>query len=300
MKKRGMRESFKKSNEFKKLRDKFTGRKLRKNLLAIFLVVFYNFYPRLILNAFFLFKCIDLDNSSNTYLESNPEIVCWGEKHMFIVFTVGVPNIIIWGIGTPLVLSLLALNMKRKLMMDLSNKFDYWKDILNFLTIDYNESSYFWESILFLQKLVIVAVSIFTSRFDAVSQGGLMIFAFLSFFLLYEHSSPSKYQIVNVYRVFSYLTTISTGAFAILSSNNEITQEQKLFYLSCILGVNSWFYFGWIYYFVRLNLTIYHKEIMSFAKKLGSLYQKIGEKFLFEKRKTPMATPIAPNVKRMK
>ena len=242
------------------------------NLLSVFLVVFYNFYPRLILSAFFLFKCITINDSTDSFLEQNPDIMCWDRKHISLILFLGLPNIVIWGFGIPILLSLMAL--KFKLLMDLTSKFKHWNDILNYLTIDYKASKYYWETFLFLQKLVVVAVSIFTSRLDAVSQGGIMILVFLVFFLIYEASSPSQYEIVNKYRVFSYMTTICTAAFAILSSNEENTTTMKLLYLSCMLGSNTVFYFGWLIHFAKLQLLSFQEGFKSLANFVKSRSRK--------------------------
>ncbi len=48
-----------------------------KNLLSICLVVFYNFYPRLLINSFGLMKCIEVDEGPISYLEGFTELPCW-------------------------------------------------------------------------------------------------------------------------------------------------------------------------------------------------------------------------------
>lgn len=260
--------------------EKFPRPNLKKNFIAVFLVVFYNFYPRVILKAFFLFKCISINDSSQKYLEQNPNTICWEYNHMVLLLVIGLPNILIWGFGIPIILSLVA--FKFKVLMEITRKYEYWNDILNYLTIDYRDSKYYWETFLFLQKLLVVGLSISSSQLDPVSQGGIMILLFLIFFLIYEGSAPSKYKIVNRYRIFSYMTTISTAAFAILSSNEQNGAGMRVVYLICLMLVNTVFYAGWIFFFLKLQYKFLKRNIgeikqaLTRKRKKTSFIQRIN------------------------
>ena len=226
-----------------------------KNVIAVFMVVFYNFYPRLILSALFLFKCIKINDSSiDTYLEVNANIQCYSEKHIGLLLLISIPNLLIWGLGVPIFLCFLAFRFK--ILMKRTAKYEYWREILDYLTIDYQESKYYWETLLFFQKMLVVGLSIIISQLDPISQGGLMIMFFLVGFLVFNASKPSKYPLVNGYRVYSYMATICTAAFAILSSENTEKKELSSLALGGLMIVNTLFYGGWIINYLKLQYRI--------------------------------------------
>lgn len=110
----------------RKSKEKTVEKEIYLILGACLLITVYNFYSRLIMNTLELLKCINIDQTSLTYLELDPNIQCWvdGGYHTFIMKTLFACNFLLWCVGWPLTLSLL-LKIKnythiRKLMKNLN------------------------------------------------------------------------------------------------------------------------------------------------------------------------------------
>eukprot|EP01017_Pseudomicrothorax_dubius_P024058 TRINITY_DN25603_c0_g1_i1.p1 TRINITY_DN25603_c0_g1~~TRINITY_DN25603_c0_g1_i1.p1 ORF type:complete len:113 (-),score=6.99 TRINITY_DN25603_c0_g1_i1:130-468(-) len=50
-----------------------------------------------------MFKCVQIDDYKNdSYVESDPNLMCWTIEHFRILLMGALPMLVIWGIGTPL------------------------------------------------------------------------------------------------------------------------------------------------------------------------------------------------------
>lgn len=82
-----------------------------------FLISFFIFYPIVVRNAFDLFNCITLsDNEDSSFLYYFPDIECWSQHHLKLVYSIGIPSIIGWGCAIPFIL-LYKLTLKKQLKL---------------------------------------------------------------------------------------------------------------------------------------------------------------------------------------
>ena len=98
--------------------------KMKLILGSSIIVTIYNYYSRLIANTFRLLKCINLDQTSLTFLEIDPNIMCWetGGTHLYLLKTLFLPNLFIWCIGWPLFLVILLFFHNSKGLKQLRKK----------------------------------------------------------------------------------------------------------------------------------------------------------------------------------
>ena len=221
-------------------------------------IVFYNFYPRLLINAMQFLRCLEIDDSGLTYLESYPQIQCWQSDHRFYLLTICLPNIVIWGLVAPSLLLFLTVKTKKreknikaifrkKFLTSIFNS----RELLGFITMDFREEFYYWENISYYIKFIVVTFIIASSQLHPASQGSLLILLFLFFFLLQERFKPYQHSFINNFKTFSYITTICTSAFAIMASAKASNSNQKTSYLVLLFFANFLFYFGWTYHFLK-------------------------------------------------
>ena len=93
---------FIKGKSLKTIKRRIKYNELKITVLAILISVIYNLYSKLVTNTLQLLKCINLDNSNSSFLETNPNVECWGsEEHSRLLKNIFTPNFIIWCVGWP-------------------------------------------------------------------------------------------------------------------------------------------------------------------------------------------------------
>ena len=103
----------------------------------------------------------------------------------------------------------------------------------------------------YISKFLVVFCAMITNGLDPASQGALLILMMLGVFLVQEKLRPYKYGFVNDLFTSSYIVTICTASFAIMSSARNLTDSQRNIYMVVLIGINLLFYIVWTYYFIR-------------------------------------------------
>lgn len=73
-------------------------------LISCLILVIYSFYPKLVYNTFTLIKCIPLDDTERFFLEIDPNIQCWQSDHYKYLFSIFLPNLLLYCVGWPILL----------------------------------------------------------------------------------------------------------------------------------------------------------------------------------------------------
>lgn len=97
---------------FRKDEKKSMIKEIKAVIPICFIVSIYNFYSRITANTLKLLKCINLDQTSRTFLEIDPNIECWVDEglHYFLLKTLFLLNFVLWCLGWPiLILSILRI-----------------------------------------------------------------------------------------------------------------------------------------------------------------------------------------------
>ena len=225
-------------------------------IFILMIIVFYNFYPRLMLNAVKILSCISIDDSDLKFMEADISSECWGTDHIIAIFLLCFSNVFIWGILTP-ALTLVFASKLKKIENKTSN--ENLKKIIDFITMDYKPNLFVWELFNYLQKFIVALVSVAISSLDSSSQGALIILIFLIFFLIHERFKPYNYDFINNIKTLSYIVTICLISFAILASSKQALRTQRIFFIMMAAISTSIFYVVWIIYFIRVQ-RIKHKK----------------------------------------
>lgn len=141
-----------KKRQLKEENTKNTNLKAQETKTIVFasiIVVFYAFYSRLILNAFSLLKCINLDDSNRRFLAVDPNIQCWTYEsvHPTLLISIFLPNLLIWCIGWPVFLYMILIVKRMKEIKTIKNtlskrkKFTFEGKSKDFLNIDSKKST---------------------------------------------------------------------------------------------------------------------------------------------------------------
>eukprot|EP00349_Pseudokeronopsis_sp_Brazil_P012001 CAMPEP_0202978386 /NCGR_PEP_ID=MMETSP1396-20130829/84826_1 /ASSEMBLY_ACC=CAM_ASM_000872 /TAXON_ID= /ORGANISM="Pseudokeronopsis sp., Strain Brazil" /LENGTH=161 /DNA_ID=CAMNT_0049717339 /DNA_START=282 /DNA_END=767 /DNA_ORIENTATION=- len=88
----------------------------------------------------------------------HPDIV----QYMFS-FGVGIPGIIIWGLGIPFFAALLLSQVKNKLNLPET------KEKFGFLYRGYKKQFYYWETIIMYRKIILIFIQVFLQIYGVIS-----------------------------------------------------------------------------------------------------------------------------------
>jgi N-acetylneuraminic acid mutarotase len=149
-------------------------------------IIMFILYPTLCKNVFKLFACKPgltpsvvggYPSTFPMYILSDLELQCWDSTHVTIVLLVGVPSIVLYILGFPL-LSIFALKQNSGDKMSDQAMYRY-SMFLN----GYRPETFFWECIIALRKASVTFVSVFFSQQGVFTQtyvGIIALFVFLS------------------------------------------------------------------------------------------------------------------------
>ena len=88
----------------------------KRNSIVSIIVVIFLAHPSLTSTAFSMLNCYEIEPGEQ-WLQADLEIMCWNSTHKKWFFAVGLPMLIVWVIGTPVV-SLIHLIKNRQKLND--------------------------------------------------------------------------------------------------------------------------------------------------------------------------------------
>ena len=93
-----------------------------RNIVISFITILYFFYPTLTEKVIGLFHCTTIENSSR--FTDDLELECWKGIHLNFATFLGIPMIIIWVLGIPILgITFLVINRKKILSSDFKKYF---------------------------------------------------------------------------------------------------------------------------------------------------------------------------------
>jgi hypothetical protein len=121
-------------------------------------------YPNIMQFMLSLFKCIDIDGEMR--LKVDLEIVCWSSNHQLFAYVVALPSLIVWGLGLPILAFILLTNKRADIA---SAKNPVTNETYGFIYGGFKSDFYFWELIITIRKLILIAVCIFVTNFGVLT-----------------------------------------------------------------------------------------------------------------------------------
>ena len=165
-----------------------------KFVLAISIVL-YMIYPLLCRTAFSLLGCNHglFHGDHASYLQADLSIPCYDVAHELMVSMVGMPMIIAYVLGFP-VLTLIVLLRHAKRAGGMSDKVRYRYGLF---TDGYKHSFIWWEGVVALRKAFVIAISVFMSTYGALQQVYAGIFVVNAYLVLHMLFKPYNTQLLN-------------------------------------------------------------------------------------------------------
>ena len=192
-------------------------------------------------------------------------IKCYSDTHMFWSLSVGIPMIVFWVFGAPL-LVLFILTKNRNNLQE-----PYMKRYFLVLYQGLKKKTYYWEFVNTLRKILMPALSVVLATFPAFYRAMVAIIILVILFRIQQYLHPYKMEENNQIEMLAVITGLVTlfGAIIFIDTDSETDVEfLKLFSLIVIILVNSYFILRW------LHLLLYafrykHGALLTARKILG-------------------------------
>ena len=173
----------------------------------------------------------------------------------------GVPALIIWGVGIPTAL-FYVLRKERANLRIFSVREEF-----GFFYLGYKKKYYYWEIIIFARKILIIVISVLLNVWGIMTQALLLLILFILFTMLNLKVKPFVHETLNHLENISHLTsmlTVYTGLFFLSDRPSifrgdvdssmqqypnvlNLSEAQELGLFWVILIINFYFFGLWFY-----------------------------------------------------
>lgn len=121
-------------------------------------------------------------------------------------------------------------------------------DIFSFIYLGYNKNNYFWEVIMFLKKLSLTFISVFTEFFPSNSKAIILLVTLICFLYLNVRRQPYVSKFLTKFDTYSLAVSFITAGIGVLLFSEDLHPANP-FFMVIIVSLNVSFLVIWIYYF---------------------------------------------------
>eukprot|EP00877_Chromochloris_zofingiensis_P009217 jgi/Chrzof1/4549/Cz14g17250.t1 len=246
---------------------------LVNKLPVICIVVLYCFfYPFLVRSAWSMLACYQIDDDSQglypqylkavgSYWVFDVEQKCWEGWHMKWALALGVPCVVVFCVGVPVGI-VLILSRNRSRLKDLSFRMHF-----GFMYRNFTEHCCWWEAVVAVQTVVLVAISVFSSTLGAAYELLMFCVVFAVSIMLHQWFRPFLIKRLYHLQLTAYmcLFTICIIALSFLPLDRE--RESPALYKE-VAGVVLLVFNAGFFAFGVYNLAVVTKGPISRAIKV--------------------------------
>lgn len=127
-------------------------------IMSITILIFMTL-PAVTTITFAIYNCVDVFSDGNTYLALDVSLECWTGNHNFYASNIGIPIILLWIVGLPII-ALIIMYCQRKSLADENNIARY-----GFLYTGLNHNAFYWEILLHFRKVIMICINVFLTTF---------------------------------------------------------------------------------------------------------------------------------------
>lgn len=92
---------------------------------------------------------------SESRIYENLSIICFKGNYTFFAFGVGIPGIVLWGLGIPF-FAFILLTLEKNTLNSIPTR-----EKFGFLYRGYRKDFYYWESVIMIRKIILIFVAVF-------------------------------------------------------------------------------------------------------------------------------------------
>eukprot|EP00347_Sterkiella_histriomuscorum_P012735 403367418 len=206
----------------------------QRQLIVSCIVLLFAIHPTITRMTSSLFFCMELDREEY-WLQTDLQIKCWGKSHLTWSLGIGIPGIILWVVGIP-VLGFIYLQRNQKILDD-PIFFEKYKMMYQGLKKEY----FYWEFANILRKVFLISVNVFLNLYPNIFKALLSLLTLSIFMRIQSNIQPYKNPVLNQLEKREIMTSIITFFGALYFVNQEISDTIQSIAFSMIVLVNIWF-----------------------------------------------------------
>ena len=153
---------------------------LTKLVTSIIILIFITL-PPITTITFAIYNCIDIFGNGESYLALDMSLQCWSGDHNFYAKAFGIPIILIWILGLPM-LAFFILFRKRHKLGEEDNLTRY-----GFLYVGLNHQAFYWEILLHFRKVLMISINVFFTTFKPLYRVSPDLLKFIGTHWFYAH-----------------------------------------------------------------------------------------------------------------
>jgi hypothetical protein len=209
-------------------------------------IIMFILYPTVARNIFKLFSCRRglSPNINKLYLTSDLEMACYDDTHRAFLFIIGVPGIILYILGFPL-LSVFAMFGGQRNTKGKVGKKEKWDDRSLFrysmFLNGYRVDKFYWECVIALRKSLVTFIGVFFSAYGVHLQSYVGLIALFAFLMYHVSCNPFAQTLLNLLETSALAVSFLTLYLGLMFWSGWLDDFAKLLLSFVIIGANVLF-----------------------------------------------------------
>jgi len=214
----------------------------RNNCIVSIIVLLFVVHPNISQYSFEVFACHEFEDGK-VYLLPDNDISCATSSYNQWAFFVGLPGILLYALGIP-ILAFFGLHQVKDHLDLMSNQLKF-----GFLYVGYSRKYYWWEVWVTIRKLAIVFVTVFVHQVGPITEATSGIIVLGITLASHLHCQPYETKDLNDMETASLYVSILTLSSGLYFYSGEIDSGSWIFFLIFILVLNL----GFCLYFLAVT-----------------------------------------------
>ena len=258
------------NNKMEQYGQEWTWVDTKRYLVVSTLICMVILHPTLTRQSLFLFMCVPIndrivipgnetmpDIDVSVYLRKDVQLECYTAQHWSFALLVGLPGVIGYVIGTPLLTFYVLYKRRHKLTIS-GPSGDETRKTYGFIYLGY--SLYYWEVVIMTRKVSMVIVAVFGLRATVQTQALMALLVVLLAGAAHIYAKPFDIPILDRLELYGLITAFITLYFGMFFFTRDV--EESPFFLAVITTIILSSNFAFISYWC---VSLYHalcEEVM--------------------------------------
>eukprot|EP00347_Sterkiella_histriomuscorum_P017693 403348360 len=231
--------------------------KVVTNLITSIIIVIFISLPPITSITFAIFNCVEIFNDGDTFLALDMNIQCWQDQHSYYANSFGIPIIIIWVLGLPLI-ALVILILRRNQLNDTNNLQRY-----GFLYVGLNHNAFYWEILLHFRKVLLISINVFFTTFKPLYRALIGFMLMIIYIEFLQKVQPYATPEINDLEFKANIAAFATFYGGLFFISDELPFGVSVLLFVLILLINLLFWFSWI----KLTFSNYYAKVQKYLSK---------------------------------
>eukprot|EP00347_Sterkiella_histriomuscorum_P014593 403360292 len=221
------------------------------------IILIFMAMPSITTISFSVLNCQEIFNDGDKYFVSDLNIKCWEGLHNQYAKFVGIPIIVIWVVGLPIIT--LATLIKNRIALKESQNITKY----GFLYVGLNHESFYWEILIHFRKIAMISINVFFRSFKPQYRALIGFIILIVYIEILQKIKPYQTQRLNDLEWKANIAAFSVFYGGLFFISEDLPSPVTFCFVILILLININF---WLYLFKLMFEQLYDK-IQRFLRK---------------------------------